>query len=83
MAVREIIDDNVFEDLPTIIAQHHDGTADSAALGTPTFAKCRWPPALLGQMAEMAAKCSRTQGKLRTSIGVALPELERLVGNTC
>ena len=81
--MREIIDDNVFEDLPTIIAQHHDGTADSVESGTPTFAKSSWPPALLGQMAEIAAKCSRTQGKLRTSIGVVLPELERLIGGTC
>ena len=83
VAVRGLIDDNVFEELAGAIEQHHDGTAEEAedltGLHMPSSCKCAWPPALLSQMALIAAKCSRTQAKLRSTIGAVLPELERAV----
>ena len=82
MAVRELIDEYPFEQLPGIIQQHHDGEAADDSLGTidgidtPSSPKCEWPLGLLGQLALMAAKCSRPQSTMRTAISEVLPELE-------
>ena len=82
MVVRETIDDSLFEELPAVIKEYHDGELSPPAvdgLRMPESARCKWPPALLSSISLIAAKCCRTQGKLRATIGVVLPELEQLV----
>ena len=73
----------LFEELPTVIQQHHDGTAANSAItglpSLPTMCKCEWPPALLARMASIAACCARKESKLRSTLGAVLPELEKLV----
>ena len=82
---RECIDENVFEDIPELIQQHHDGKAQPGMaitdLDTPTSLKCKWPPAILAKMALIAAKCSRPQGKLRSTIASVLPELDQMLAD--
>ena len=87
VAVREVVDDSLFEDLPSLIKQHHDGEAvapaasSSALMVEPVSPKCEWPAAPLQALASVAARCGRTQVSLRTPIATVLPELEQLLGD--
>ena len=75
---RELIDDHEFAELPAAIQQLHDGTIAEPTLAGVTSAsksKCKWPTEPLGQMALIAAKCSRLQAKRRSTIREVLPEL--------
>ena len=74
IVARELIDDNEFAELPDAIQQQHDE-------GTPVASKskCKWPQGPFSRVALIAAKCSRTQAKRRSTIEEVLPELEELV----
>ena len=86
VVVREICDDSLFEELPTRIKQHHDGSievpASSAAavadLNARPVIKCTWPAEPLEELATIAARCVRSQKAHRATIAEVLPQLERL-----
>jgi hypothetical protein len=94
VAVRELIDESLFEELPEMIRQHHDAKVepeDESSAGAveegnqektrkkkPPTPKCTWPDAPLQQLSTMAAKCVRKEAKRRVTIADVLPELEEL-----
>ena len=86
VAVREVVDDSLFEDLPSLIKQHHDGSielpvASAAAvadMNARTVIKGTWPAEPLEELAAIAAKCVRSQKAHRATIAEVLPQLERL-----
>ena len=85
IAVREIVDDSLFKETPSVIQQHHDGTAPPPAVcagmirhAKPAL-KCQWPPGPLQRASEVAAALVRTPAKLRSEIIDILPDLEGLV----
>jgi hypothetical protein len=77
---RELVDSNLFEELPQMIQRHHDGKPHelTAARGCKPARKCKWPAAPLKQMSAMAAKCVWLQPKRRATIADILPELENM-----
>ena len=86
VVVREMCDDSLFEELPTRIKQHHDGSielpvASAAAvadMNARTVIKCTWPAEPLEELAAIAAKCVRSQKAHRATIAEVLPQLEQL-----
>jgi hypothetical protein len=86
VAAREVVDDSLlYEEIPALFQQHHDGEGTtpiaSAAVvrQSPPVAKCQWPEMQAQALSTIAAKCVRSQAKLRATIAEALPELERLL----
>jgi serine/threonine protein kinase len=77
---RELVDNNLFEELPLKIQEHHDGKPHELAVvrGSKPARKCKWPAAPLKQMSVVAAKCVRPQPRHRTTIADVLPELESI-----
>jgi hypothetical protein len=90
IVVREIVDDSLFEELPTLLQQVHKGdtpipVSSAAAMqaleATPSCRSCKWPAKPLQKMCIVAAKCARLQAKMRTTIAEVLPELEQLASD--
>ena len=85
VVAREVVDDSLYEELPRFIEQYHNGeaalpTASAAAVNVAQSAsKCKWPSAPLQQMSSPAAKCVRSQARLRCTTADILPELEEFV----
>ena len=78
--VRELVDSNLFEELPQMIQKLHDGKPHDLAVvrGSKPVRTCKWPAAPLKRMSMVAAKCVRLQPRLRTTIADVLPELESI-----
>jgi serine/threonine protein kinase len=75
-AVRQNVDDTMYDEMPQLICQHHDDAkAKAAAANAPI---CAWPPTLLEALGEIAAKSAFLQHKRRVTIASVLPELEGL-----
>ena len=78
--VRELVDSNLFEELPQMIQKLHDGKPHDLAVvrGSKPVRTCKWPAAPLKRMSVVAAKCVWLQPRLRTTIADVLPELESI-----
>jgi serine/threonine protein kinase len=76
--VRELVDTNLFEELPQMIQKLHDGKPHELTVirGPKAIRKCKWPAAPLKRMSAIAARCVRLQPKLRATVADELPELE-------
>ena len=84
VAAREVVDDSLYEEMPALFRQHHDGEGTtpiaSAAVvrQSPPVARCQWPEMQVQALSTIAARCVRSQAKLRATIAEVLPELERI-----
>jgi hypothetical protein len=86
VAVRELIDESLFEELPAMIRQHHNGEVEPVSNEggrrkvpiPPPRRNCTWPAAPLQELSVMAAKCVRKEAKRRATIADVLPDLEEL-----
>ena len=82
--VREMIDDTLFEDMKALVCQHHDSEPepmDENEEGPPPARKCKWPFEELQALAIVAARCSRPQVSLRTTVAEVGPELDQLINH--
>ena len=85
IAVREVVDESLHEELVSVIQQHHDGTAPPPDVCAGVLRhvrpalKCQWPVGPLQRASDIAAELVRTPSKLRSEIAAFLPDLRRLV----
>ena len=83
MVVRQLVDESLFEELPGVIKQYHDGRAPlpreaEKLKDLPTALRCVWPAIPLTSLSHIAARLTRLQPKMRARIAEVLPELEEL-----
>jgi serine/threonine protein kinase len=79
VAVRQFVDDTMYDEMPQLICQHHDEAESKAKAKVTKVAVCAWPPELLQALGGVAAKCTFLQHKRRVNIADVLPGLEALV----
>ena len=83
VVVRQLVDESLFEELPGVIKQHHDGRVPlpkeaEKLKDLPTALRCAWPAIPLTSLSLVAARLTRLQSKKRARIAEVLPELEEL-----